>query len=534
VAGSGVLEALVADVLVVGGGLAGTWAALAARALGASVILADKGYCGASGVAATAGVGHWMVPPDGEQRDAAVRERARLGAGLTDTRRQHQLLDDVWQRLPQLGAWGYPFASTDSGGRFTMRVGQSPHYLRFMRQEVRRRGVRILDHSPATGLLTGAGGRVVGAHGERRQEGGTWRVRASAVVLATGGCTWKSKSLGGDVVTGDGQLFAAEVGARLSGMEMSSFFGIVPAGTSMDKNGYYGFASFFDASGKLLEGALFTSRLPLLRASLEGQVYARFDRAPEAQWAMMRAAMPNFFMVMDKLGIDPFTQRFPIEFVLEGTVRGTGGVRVEADDCRTLAPGLYVAGDTASREAIVGAASGAGAPNAAWAVSSGSWAGEAAARLALSDPSRDAPASPAGRVGLVPAGSGSRVADVRAITRALQGELLPVDKNGLRTERGLLRSLSLLDTLWDELGQLQPVEGETFRLRECAAQIAMGRWAYRSALARTESRGMHTRVDHPDLDPRQTHRILCGGLDQVWTAVDPEAPRLPGDAEVAA
>ncbi|WP_245448909.1 FAD-dependent oxidoreductase [Phyllobacterium sophorae] len=53
---------LTADVLIIGGGLAGTWAAAAARRTGASVILVDKGYCGTSGVTATAGPGHWWVP----------------------------------------------------------------------------------------------------------------------------------------------------------------------------------------------------------------------------------------------------------------------------------------------------------------------------------------------------------------------------------------------------------------------------------------------------------------------------------------
>jgi len=42
-------ESFEADVLVIGGGLSGTWAAVAAAREGASVILADKGYCGTSG-----------------------------------------------------------------------------------------------------------------------------------------------------------------------------------------------------------------------------------------------------------------------------------------------------------------------------------------------------------------------------------------------------------------------------------------------------------------------------------------------------
>jgi succinate dehydrogenase/fumarate reductase flavoprotein subunit len=45
---------------------------------------------------------------------------------------------------------------------------------------------------------------------------------------------------------------------------------------------------------------------------------------------------------------------------------------------------------------------------------------------------------------------------------------------------------------------------------------------YRAALARPESRVIHRRDDHPDLDERLTHRIRVGGLDEVWTR--PEVP----------
>ncbi|MEU9029122.1 hypothetical protein AB0D46_16695 [Streptomyces sp. NPDC048383] len=45
---------------------------------------------------------------------------------------------------------------------------------------------------------------------------------------------------------------------------------------------------------------------------------------------------------------------------------------------------------------------------------------------------------------------------------------------------------------------------------------AHARWMYASALARTESRGMARRLDHPGQDPTQHHRILAGGLDRVW------------------
>jgi succinate dehydrogenase/fumarate reductase flavoprotein subunit len=43
---------------------------------------------------------------------------------------------------------------------------------------------------------------------------------------------------------------------------------------------------------------------------------------------------------------------------------------------------------------------------------------------------------------------------------------------------------------------------------------------YASALARTETRGMHRREDHPAPDPGQQHRLVTGGLDEVWVAAE--------------
>jgi succinate dehydrogenase/fumarate reductase flavoprotein subunit len=492
------------------------------------VVLVDKGYCGSSGVAATAGVGHWLVPPDPASRDQAIAQRGLMGGNLTDRRWQAAVLDKTWERLPQLAEWGYPLPEGDPGG--FMRFGQAPAYLRFMRSRNIRAGVTILDHSPALELLADDDGVVGGARGWRRQKDRGWEVRASSTVLASGGCTWKSKSLGSDVNTGDGLLMAAEVGAHFSGMEFSSYYGMVPLGTTMDKNGYYLFATFTDEDGNEVEADILGGRAPLLRAVLEGPLYAVFDQAPAEYHAALRSFMPNFFMVTDKLGIDPFRQRFPIDFVLEGTVRGTGGVKVVDEDCWTGTPGLYTAGDTASRDVLVGSASGAGAPNAAWAVSSGTWAGEAAVRNARSAPIGSRSLSGTGGLGLRPTGTAGAIDDWRDVTQAVQSEALPIEKQYFRSDAGLRESIGVLDGLWSGARSSLHGEGaEAIRTRETAAMVAVARWSYNSALARTETRGMHVRTDFPEADETQRRRILSGGLDDVWTADDPVAPLLVGD-----
>ena len=163
-------------------------------------------------------------------------------------------------------------------------------------------------------------------------------------------------------------------------MEFSNYYGIVPVGGSMDKNGFYGAATFTDADGNVLPPASRPTAVsagrdvaarggaarPVTRSSTSRR--SRRDRtcAPRCRTSSWH---------LDRHGIDPFTQRFEIEYILEGTTRGTGGLRVVDDTCWTGVAGLWAAGDAVSREAIVGSASGAGAPNAAFTIGSGTWSG---------------------------------------------------------------------------------------------------------------------------------------------------------------
>ncbi|GAA1179917.1 FAD-binding protein [Kitasatospora gansuensis] len=513
------MQELSTDVLVVGGGPAATWAALDAARAGADVVLADKGYCGTSGATAAGGTGVWYVEPEPAAREAAMASREALGGYLADRRWMGRVLDRTYANINELAETrGYPFP-TGPDGRQLRNGLQGPEYMRRMRIRVKRAGVRVLDHSPVTELLRAADGSVAGAAGHRRQEGHDYLFRAGAVVLATGGCAFLSKALGTDTDTGDGALFAAELGAELSGMEFSNAYGIAPEHTSVTKTAFYSFATFYRENGEELEGAASQGgRSVIARELLTGKVYARLDRADPAARAAMRLAQPNFFLTFDRLGIDPFTERFAVTLIAEGTVRGTGGIRIVGDDCRTTVPGLFAAGDAATREEICGGFTGGGSHNAAWAMSSGSWAGRGAAGYALAlgtGPARRS-VSAAGGAGLRPLGA--RDVDAREVIRAVQGEVLPYEKNYLRHGEVLTGALAVLDETWTRLRSgLHGTGRDAVVARQAAALTANARWMYRSALARTESRGMARRLDFPGQDAAQHHRIASGGLDEVWT-----------------
>ena len=508
-----------ADVLVLGGGPAAAWAAWSAAASGAKVIVADKGYLGTSGSAAASGNGVLAVPED--ERAAVIERRWQVGHGLADRIWLERVLECTWQSMPLIEQWGYAFPKLD--GKPVRNSYYGPEYMRVLRKRLLRSGVRILDQSPALELLLADDGSVAGARGLRRQGHGYYEVRAGAVVLATGGCAFLSKALGSNVNTGDAFLMAVEAGAELSGMEFSSQYGISSALNATATRGVpYGWATYYDADGRVL-GNFESERgtdwfLP--KALLKGPVYAKLDKATPEVRAVIEKSHFIAFLPLRKAGIDPYSQLFPVTLVLEGTVRGAGGVRIVSDDCGATIPGLYAAGDAATRELIAGASTGGGGPNAAWAISSGRWAGAGAAKFALSlgERANARSARPVGRVGLEGRDHAPGAFDSDQIIRAVQGEVFPLDKNYFRSAAGLTSSLSVLDDAWVQLAG-QPATSsvrEIERSRTAAFLASTARWAYRASLRRRETRALNRRIDYPETDPRQRHYQAVGGVDEIW------------------
>lgn len=505
---------MAADVLVVGGGPAATWSAVAAAEAGASVILVDKGYVGTSGATAPANTGTW-TPPPGERRQAAIAARQPRTGNLADPEWVERALDTAWRKLHCLSEWGYRFPTDDDGNLYRANL-RGPDYMHFMRRRVLRAGAKIFDHHPALELL-GAGDAIVGANGVDRQSGRPWQVRAGAVVLATGGCAFGERMLGAAALTGDGYLFAAEAGAVLSGMEFSSQYATAPKPSALNKGLPFAWASFFREDGTRLETEGKDRYTVVAAALLDGPVHAQYDKASPELQQWLRQGQPNCFLPLDRNGIDPFAERWPVTLRCEGTVRGVGGIRLTGDDCSTGVPGLYAAGDAASRERLTGAVSGGGGPNSSWAIASGNWAGCAAAAYARRiGGASDSPAVPLGRAGLRPAAENRRDVAAADLAQAVREEMLPLDRNYFRRAASLEASLDRLDASWETAsGHLREEGAGAVKAREAAALIAASRWAYRSALARAESRGMHRRTDRPVADPAFECRFEAAGLDIV-------------------
>ncbi|MGO4682140.1 FAD-dependent oxidoreductase [Hyphomicrobium sp. 2TAF46] len=521
------------DVLIVGGGMAGAWAATSAAQAGAKVVLADKGYCGTSGVTATAGPGHWWVPPNPpEARDIAVANRVAAGLGLGEAEWMYRIIDQTWRTLPTL-ARHYAFG-VDEAGRVNYRAVRGPEYMRALRQHVLSHGVAILDHSPVLELLARSDGSIGGARGLRRRDGGrSFQVNAGAVVLAAGGTSFLSHLLGSGTNTGDGYLMAAEAGAELSGMEFTAVYTIAPAHSTMTRSMAYSFATYYGADGSELDLPKIGPDLTvsLARALQRGPVYCSLNRMPDDIKARLHTISPNVPLVFDRWGIDPYRDRFEVTLHNDGTIRGIGGVRVHDADCATSVSGLFVAGDNASREKVAGAVTGGGNVNSAWALSSGVLAGRAAARLARSTQRDGAHLRPLGRAGLRPRRQPKAV-DFAAARNGVRAEMHPFEKTLFRTEAGLKASSLALENLWAELAD--HAHTGTLAMRETAALLATARWSVATATTRRETRGIHRRDDFPVQDSGFAVRLLSGGLDQVWVRIDgTSANAQPSQLEAA-
>ncbi|MBO1359008.1 FAD-binding protein [Acetobacter sacchari] len=529
------------DVLIIGGGLAGCWTAISARRAGVRAIVAEKGYCGTSGVAASAGPGHWFVPPEARLREEAIARRMAGAQGLGDARWMERIIDRTYRTLPDIGTH-YHYTPDDSGAvrRHALR---GPEYLRALREKALAAGAVLLDHSPALQLLGHRDGRVSGAQGVSRQgDGDEWLVRAGAVVLATGGCAFRSHLLGGSNNTGDGLLMAVEAGAALSGMEFSSFFTVAPANTPLSRAMIFSFARYYDTQGREIAKPAAPNDHSAIAVALQGgPVLCDLSATPEIVRRQLPQISPNVTLTFRRLGIDPFTQRFPISLLGEGTIRGVGGVRVTGEDAGTDVPGLYVAGDVASREPVTGPVTGGGAVNAAWALASGCIAAEAAARSALENPlDQRSILEPLGDAGLSTRrdrtnSSTTRSAFANTLSKGptrpdasasseveivLREEMLSPTRQYFRNADTLAAASARLSAAWGALRDATPPSAgprERQRFRELAAMTATARWCTASAAARTESLGMHRRTDSSTNGSDVPAYVISGGADTVWT-----------------
>jgi succinate dehydrogenase/fumarate reductase flavoprotein subunit len=217
------------DVLVVGGGGAGFRAAIGARASGARVMLLSKGPLARCGATPMAGadftldgknlnaLGHNGDPNDSYEQ--VFNDIVTQGFYLNNQKLVDQYIRTAPQCLEELIDWGIKITFSDERAIFTTGIGIMDALLK----QARSLGVDLLEDTMLLDLVTD-GGRVTGALGLDIKTGEFIRFRTKAVVMATGG--WHKAfrpNTGMRDLSGEGIAAAHRAGADIGNMEFITF-----------------------------------------------------------------------------------------------------------------------------------------------------------------------------------------------------------------------------------------------------------------------------------------------------------------------
>lgn len=531
----GSLRRLETDVLIIGGGVAGSLAAHEAREAGHEVLILDKAKLLERAGSVGGGVDQYLTPMNsGAEWDTPANlllHIPTLTDGLVDMEVAERVVHEMPEVLRRLEGMGIDFKDPDTGEYLRTRAFGLPgeFHLNFdgkrfkyrIAKAVKKGGSRFIGRAMATDILIDPDtGEAFGALGFNVRTGEWYVIRARAVIVATGEVNRIARNASGlpfdswhyPYNTGDGHAMAFRVGAELTNMEFVEAT-LTPRGFSVQgTNSYAGLGAHFvnrhgerymfkyDPKGEkarrtmLIEGWVAETRagngpLYIDLRHLPDNVLDHFERT----LGVDRETLPGYFA---QKGID--LRKDLIEIVVsEVSIRRGGvyfrgsGLMVDADG-ETSVRNLYAAGDCSIVSGGIAGAAALGAVTGR----------AAAARAAEGRPLRevdDAAIESARERVTAPLGRRDGLG-----WREFEDEIrdLVTDHLGLtREERGMRRALDGLLALgrrepelaasnWHHLMRVH----EATSIRLCAEILA------RTALERKESRSgaAHRRVDFPE------------------------------------
>ena len=522
---SALLPQIFTDVLVVGSGVAGLRAALAAAEHSDVILLAKTALDQSNTAWAQGGIA--VVLGEDDSIDAHVNNTLDAGAGLCDQPVVQHIISEGPQRVRELIDLGMPFDRTPDGKLAMGREGgQTAHRILHADGDAtgmalahtlieavhKHERIRVFDQCFALDLLTAGdnGGRCYGAitHHPRY---GLQMIWAKATILTSGGCGQVYReTTNPQVATGDGIAMAYRAGARLADMEFMQFHPtvlyIAGANRSLISEAVRGEGAYLvDKTGQRFmvgehELAELAPRDIVARAihrqlgsGVNNSVYLDARHLGREHFA---ERFPSIMELLKKFDIDPGEQLIPIRPAAHYMI---GGVWVDPAG-RTSVPGLYAAGEVtctglhganrlASNSLLEGLVCGAEA-------------GAACANDVAQSPSLPlrivSDIRPSDRSAL-------DLADVLSTLRSVMWRHVGINRTGTQLQDVAdmfdFWARYTLDKIFDDR------EGwQTQNL------LLIGALMSRAALWRTESRGAHHRVDCPaPSDDFRTHAVWQRG-----------------------
>jgi succinate dehydrogenase/fumarate reductase flavoprotein subunit len=400
-------EMIKTDVLIVGGGIAGAFAAIRAAEFGGEVTLVDKAVLGRSGCSAVAS-GIYAAYMPGDDIDVWLKECVEdlTNPYMFDQIQSLKAIKKTHDLLELMDSWGVKFVKAygeimrlmSSGGALSRNVmleESGSQMMKTLGAVAKDRGVKVISRVMVTDLLTSDGksptqGEVVGAIGFHTQKGEIFTFQARANVLCTGPFSLIENMPRN--IFGDGIGAAHRAGADLCGLDKHGVM-IVPQGLKsapgivmllgMGARLYNGkgerFMERYDP--QLLEK---TTRNWLgLSAAKEvregrGPIFMDMTHFTSEKFERVRAVIPIVMENFEAAGFDPARDHIPYTPELRITTVSGGGTCITAEGASSL-KGLFAAGDSSDYARAT-----TGSPLSSCAVT-GYWAGEGAGQYATED-----------------------------------------------------------------------------------------------------------------------------------------------------
>ncbi|MEZ4502690.1 MAG: L-aspartate oxidase [Dehalococcoidia bacterium] len=510
------------DVVVVGSGIAGLYAALQAHEHDASVLVVTKGSIDeASTRYAQGGIAAAVGP--GDSPAAHLADTLEAGAGLVDPEAARILVYEAADRIADLVRYGVHFDATDGAVSLGREAAHSAARILHaggdatgleielsLSSLARREGVTILEHTVAEDILV-TDGRASGIAVLDVRSGNHATYDAGTVILATGGIGQMYRTTTNpDVSTGDGVDLAYRCGAEVMDLEFTQFH---PTALVLPGHPVFLISEAVRGEGAQLfntRGERFMPRYDDRAELAPRDIVARAEHAEmeatgsdhvliditDRDEAWLAARFPQIYRTCLEAGLDMAKDRIPVSPAAHYSM---GGVRTNTWG-ETTVPGLFAVGEVACT-----GVHGANRLASNSLLETIVFARRAVERL-FEAPSTSEPAPP-------PAPS----AEARALPRreAAPGEapsaqalrhLMWADVGIVRDGAGLEGAAATLAS-WE--GMLPPVTDRASR--ELRSLLTCARLATEAALLREESRGAHFRTDFPEpVEAWQRHLVYRG------------------------
>jgi succinate dehydrogenase / fumarate reductase flavoprotein subunit len=553
------------DVLIIGAGGAGLRAAIEALAQGVSVGVVCKSLLGkAHTVMAEGGIAAAMANVDtSDDWRAHFCDTMRGGKFLNNWRMAQLHAQEAPERVRELEQWGALFDRTENGEILQRAFGGHTYkrlchvgdrtgleMIRTLQDRGVHQGIDVYMECAITRLLKD-GDRIAGAFGYWREQGRFVVFKAKSVVICTGGIgkAWKITSNSWEY-TGDGMALAYDAGAELTDMEFVQFHptgmvwppgvqGILvteavrgEGGVLRNKNGERFMERYdpkrLDLSTRDVVARSIYTEVREGRGTEHGGAFLDISHKPAEYVKRKLPSMYHQFLELADVDIT----RGPME-VGPTCHYMMGGIRVDAETAQSSVPGLFAAGEAA---AGLHGANRLGGNSLSDLLVFGRRAGLAAVEHAKRSSAATIDSSQvtdAERQMVLPFESATKESPY-AIHEDLQGVMQNL-VGIFRTENDLRMALSEIDKLKERAARVRVEGSRLFNpgwhlARDLRSMLTVAEAVTRSALARRESRGAHSRIDFPDLNDvwGKRHNVVVKMADTM-TLFESPVSDMPDD-----